>query len=118
MRFKRAILLNILLVCLLLTASCGKNKSETAPPRTNSADSLIIELSGQDGKSVLEITTASHSVDYSESSMGAFVNAIDSVYSAGGFWWVFTVNDSAGQIACDRYITDDSDVIKWHFRKP
>ncbi|MCP4686083.1 MAG: DUF4430 domain-containing protein [bacterium] len=48
--------------------------------------------------------------------MGAFVKAIDSVENAGGYFWLYSVNDSAGKVAADKYLTSDGDVVEWHYR--
>jgi len=74
-------------------------------------------MNGVDGKSVFEITKEQHEVEYIESAVGMFVQAIDSVEIGTDYGWLYSVNDSMGQVASDKYITDDSDIIKWHYRK-
>ncbi|UCD94176.1 MAG: DUF4430 domain-containing protein [Candidatus Zixiibacteriota bacterium] len=107
---------------LLIVAGCadsGRNESadsravRTAEP----PDSAVIVLSGETGKSVLEITREHYSIEYKESPMGAFVNMIDSLETGSGYGWFYTVNDTPGQIAADRHITTDSDTVTWHYRK-
>ncbi len=104
---------------LLLLVSCGKQQESKEPATETPAytDSLVIELAGFDGKSVLDVTEQNHTVAYTKSAMGAFVKAIDSVENGGGYWWLFVVNDSIAQIACDKYVTADGDKITWYFRK-
>ena len=81
------------------------------------ADSLLIELSGMDSFSVLDILRENHDVEFTSSAMGAFIKAIDSIENGDGYFWLYSVNDSMAQVACDRYLTDSQDVIKWYFRK-
>jgi hypothetical protein len=103
--------------------SCGDKKTEdTEPPeKTETAaqytDSLTIELTGADSLSVFEILKENHEVDYNSSLQGVFVTAIDSIESGGGYYWVYEVNDSTAQIACDKYLTRNGDRIVWYFRK-
>ncbi|UCD18166.1 MAG: DUF4430 domain-containing protein [Candidatus Zixiibacteriota bacterium] len=92
-----------------------EDKSKAAPAAEG--DSIVIELVGQTGVSVFEITARSHIMDYDESSAGVFVRAIDSIEAGAGFWWRYSVNDTLGQVACDKYITHDGDRIRWYFGK-
>lgn len=87
--------------------------AEVAEPH----DSVVIVLQGQDGKSVFEITAEHHAVDYINSTEGVFVSAINSLEVGSKFGWMYSVNDSMGRVSSSRYITSDSDIIKWHYRK-
>ena len=119
--YARYILAALVMFCMVsLVAGCGADKSGGAKTAvlSDKADSLTIELDGRDGLSVLDLTTAKHEVESHESPMGTFVKSIDSVASGDGYWWLFTVNDSTINTACDKYITKNGDVIKWHFKKP
>jgi hypothetical protein len=49
--------------------------------------------------------------------MGAFVKGIGSIENGGGYVWTYTVNDSAAQVAADRYLTVAGDRVVWHFRR-
>jgi len=109
--------LGILSVC-----SCGKSdKDEKVDIKSREisepVDSVVIDLFGQEGKSVFEITEKKHKVEYLESAAGKFVHAIDSLEIGSKYGWMYSVNDSMGQVASDKYITHDSDIVKWHFRK-
>ncbi len=108
----------ILIMLLLITLSCGNDDGYLSEKKGNiSIDSLVIELAGFTGKSVFEITTEEHEVDHVESSAGIFVKAIDSIASTRKFAWIFSVNDSFIPVGSNDYITNDTDVIKWHYRK-
>ncbi len=116
------VLVAALVFGLLLLAGCGESgkEAETANAKADKSgpiDSLVLTMNGVDGKSVFEITKEQHEVEYIESAVGMFVQAIDSVEIGTDYGWLYSVNDSMGQVASDKYITDDSDIIKWHYRK-
>jgi len=114
-----AILITVIF-CLLLVLSCGDKNNQTSKKTdkgNNDTDSLVIELAGFDGKSVFDLTLEKYHVDFVESSMGIFIKAIDSIPSTRNFGWLFSVNDSFVPTASNDYITNDTDVIKWHYRK-
>jgi len=111
------VLATALIIAMMLGCDKQQDHNEPVAESPEYTDSLVIELTGVDGESVLAITGESYSVEYTESAMGAFVTAIDSVENGDGYWWLFMVNDSAAQIACDKYITASGDKITWSFRK-
>jgi hypothetical protein len=103
---------------LIMLSQCGtKEKGDAGTDKTAARDSLVIELKGLNGKSVFEIVAASHQVNFIPSEAGNFVSGIDSVESGYHYGWLYSVNDTMGLVASDRYITKDGDRIKWHFRK-
>jgi len=106
----------LLLILFCFITGCGGDYAGKADSGTD-IDSMTIVLTGQRDRSVLEITMENHDVGYIESSTGAFVRRIDSVENKGRYGWVYSVNDTPGQTAADKYMTSDSDIIKWHFRK-
>jgi Domain of unknown function (DUF4430) len=109
----------MLLLVPFLICCAGKSSpgARSDADTTASTDSLIISLKGESGKSVFEITRAGHKVDFLNSPAGVFVKAIDSLESGYYYGWIYSVNDTFGQIASDRFVTKDGDIIKWHFRK-
>ena len=110
------IIIMILILSLLFLYSCGGEKDDSSENiGNNNSDSLVIELAGITGKSVFEITAERYDVDFVGSSMGIFIKAIDSIPSTRKFVWLFSVNDSFVTISSDDYITNDTDVIKWHY---
>jgi hypothetical protein len=99
-------------------SQCGTGeKGKSGSTQSGKLDSLVIELTGINGKSVFEITAASHHMNFIPSEAGNFVSGIDSIESGYHYGWLYSVNDSMGLVASDRYITKDGDRIKWHFRK-
>jgi len=115
-----------LLLLVLTTAffACSQNSDSTADKagETDTSvaapiDSLVVSLIGIDSVSVLDLLRAEHAVEVQESAMGAFVKSIDSVENSQGYFWLYSVNDSMGKVAADKYLASDSDVVKWHYRK-
>lgn len=113
-------LVTIIILGLFYVLACGSKDNHTAENKNkgnNYTDSLVIELAGFTGKSVFELTREKFNVDFVESSMGVFIKVIDSTPSTRNFAWLFSVNDSFVTIGSNDYITNDTDVIKWHYRK-
>ena len=96
----------------LKQSEAGDSTALSTPP-----DSVVIELAGADSQTVFHLLRSNHQVEYKSSLMGVFITAIDSTENSGGAYWLYSVNDSMPQIACDKYVTQNSDVVKWHFRK-
>lgn len=109
----------ILIPLIILIVFCGNNQQsgENRTGERPAVDSLVIEFSGQTGVSIFDLTRKGYEVEYISGSMGIFLKSIDSVSSNGNFNWLCSVNDSFVQIAVDAYITNDTDIIKWHYRK-
>jgi uncharacterized protein DUF4430 len=114
----------LLLISIVAFFGCSQ-ESDSAADKTGEAkdtagsapvDSLVISLIGVDSISVLDLLRADHEVDLQESTMGVFVKAIDSIKNEQGYFWLYSVNDSAGTVAGDKYITSDGDIVKWHYR--
>lgn len=119
----RSFLFYLMVACLIFTfygcSSTDKNAKTESTDKVNSppVDSLVIVLAGQEGKSVFEITEKEHAIDFIPSIAGNFVQAIDSIEISSKYGWLFSVNDSMGQVASDKHVTKEGDVIKWHYRK-
>lgn len=113
-------LLVFALVVPLLVAGCGNSDKQAKADLTTAADkqdSLTVELFGLESKSVFDLLAEKHVVRYTWSPTGVFVKEIDSVANGGGYFWVYTVNDSAGTVPADQYQTKNGDRIVWHFRR-
>ncbi len=114
-----------LLVLTLVSCTAQTEQDAQSHQRTDSSrrdaphvqDSLVIELGGRDSLTVLDVLLLEHEADFKRTALGVFVQAIDSVPNARGFFWLYSVNDSTGQVSCDRHVTKDGDVIRWYFRR-
>lgn len=115
----------VLLACLVFVAcSEGEKEQSTGEPEeaelaavTPAEDSLVIELPGADSMTVFDLLIQTHEVDYINTATGVFVRGIDSVNNSDEFFWLFSIDGDMPQIAADRYMTRDSSVVKWHFRR-
>ena len=96
----------------LKQSEAGDSTALSPPP-----DSVVIELAGADSQTVFDLLEDSHEVEYKSSVIGIFVTAIGSIENSAGAYWMYSVNDSVPQVACDKYVTKNGDVVKWHFRK-
>jgi len=112
--------IGLIISVILLLIACSSDREKPAADKAAVAevkDSLVIELEGVDSVSVFDLLKEKHAVDYKSSLQGVFVTAIDSVSGGDGYFWVYAVNDTPAQTACDKYITKNGDRIKWLFRK-
>lgn len=100
-----------------LGCSDSKTAKMSHSASAETQDSLVVELRGQTGKTVFDITQEKYCINYKKMPGGIFVKAIDSIESNGNFAWVYSVNGIMAQVASDKYITNDTDEIIWHFRK-
>lgn len=114
-RYRR---LAVLLSGMVLVAACG---SSGPPPievaREDIAPEHHIEYAGRDGKSVLELLQEhAEAVETEGLDDELLVTAING--HEGGFegrYWIYYVNEQAGQIAASRMTTVDGDSIEWFF---
>lgn len=113
------------LAALILITSCSEKEDSAKKADdeivkkidlADAADSLIFEMVGVDSMSVFDILSQQHKVRHMSSLKGAFVTTIDDIPNQGGYFWMYSVNDEMGQVACDLYITKNGDRIRWHYR--
>ena len=110
---------------MIFLAACIERREQTYGEPDQAADttqavardSLVIELPGADSMTVFDLLKQKHEVEFQESSMGVFVQAIDSIANSERIYWLYSVNDSMGQVACDQYVTREGDIVRWHYRK-
>jgi len=115
-----------ILMALVLAISCGK-KNEAADDTADQdiktsgladpSDSLILEMTGIDSMTVLDILKREHDVSHMSSLKGAYVIRIDETANEGGYYWLYSVNGVMGEVACDKHVTGTGDVVRWHYRK-
>lgn len=111
------ILLAILTITSLVACSSSGENSSGDESGELPIDSVVIEITGVDSISVFELTREDYTVIYESSRFGVFVKAIDGKHIGGNHFWIYTVNDTAQNIAADKYITRDGDKIVWHLRR-
>jgi hypothetical protein len=98
-------------------AETGRNVPSDTAETSVSQDSVTITLTGRDSVSVFALLQQNHKVDYVSTAMGVFVRGIDGLESGAGDYWVYTVNDTAPDIASDRVLTRTGDRVVWHYQK-
>ena len=103
---------------IALVGCGGSSDHQKDASKPDSRDSVVVTLTGRDSVSVFDLLKARHHVDYMSSAMGVFVSGIDSVVNGNGHYWVYSVNDTMGSVASNKYVTHDSDRVVWHFRGP
>lgn len=111
------ILLAILTIASLVACYDSEENSGGDTSKKLPIDSVVIEIAGADSISVFELTRKDYTVIYESSRFGVFVKAIDGKHIGGNHFWIYTVNDTAQNIAADKYITRDGDKIVWHLRR-
>jgi len=124
--FQTMALLAAVLLTFLLCSCDSKTENESDLKQSEAGnstalsptpDSVVIELAGADSQTVFDLLKDGHEVEYKSSVMGIFVTAIDSIENSARAYWIYSVNDSVPQVACDKYVTKNGDVVKWHFQK-
>lgn len=105
---KRNIL--FMLVILLAALSYCSKKEEIAP------DHQPLIMKGEEGKSVFDILLEHHEVDYKESEMGVFINAIDGIKNEGGHFWIYLINGAPGKVSADKAEVSEGDTIEWRYK--
>jgi hypothetical protein len=108
---------------LALLPSCSSKRqadrqmSDTTQAFEKFEDSLVIELSGVDSLTVLELLQREHAVKYRSTAAGAFVTSIGPATNSAEYFWLFSVNDSFPTVACDHCVISKNDRVRWHFRR-
>jgi hypothetical protein len=97
--------------------SCGGDTKTSKRVPIDSRDSVVVVLTGEEGKNVLELLQRGNRIEYESSSMGAFVTAINDVRNTTTHFWMYSINDTAVPMASDRMIVRSGDTIRWRFRK-
>jgi hypothetical protein len=110
---------------LILIVSCSQkedssevtdNKDVEKTSLSTPSDSLILEMVGVDSMTVLDILLQQHEVTHMSSLQGAYITMIDNISNEGGYFWMYSVNEKMGEVACDKYTTKNGDLINWHYR--
>jgi len=76
----------------------------------------VVELTGVQGKSVLDLLKDKTAVEYSDSASGAFITSINDIKNTDKEFWLYSVNGVDATVAADKYITKDGDQIKWEYK--
>ena len=108
----------VLLLTISQIASCGDKKTDDSSSKSDAPnDSLKIELTAEDSTTVFDLTVANGPVEYDKTGQGYFVASINSVDQVGGYFWVYSVNDTMGATASNLRKIGPGDKVNWYFRK-
>jgi len=70
------------------------------------------------GSTLLDLTILLVSVNYTETSLGASINAIDRVPNSYPEYWMWWSHSSYGwtfgPVACDKYVVGDNETMLWY----
>ena len=108
---------SLILLIAFVIISCGGDTKTSKRVPIDSRDSVVVVLTGEEGKNVLELLQRGNRIEYESSSMGAFVTAINDVRNTTTHFWMYSINDTAVPMASDRMIVRSGDTIRWRFRK-
>lgn len=103
---------------LLLIAMCSLmacSQSETSD-QADTAAPVSFSMTAADSASVLAVLEQHHDIEYKSSAMGAFVTEIDGIKNADSGYWTYKVNDTAPQVAADKYMVTAGDTIVWIYQ--
>ncbi len=110
-------LFSLILLIAFVNISCSGDTKTSKRVPIDSRDSVVVVLTGEEGKNVLELLQRGNRIEYESSSMGAFVTAINDVRNSTTHFWMYSINDTAVPMASDRMIVRSGDTIRWRFRK-
>jgi hypothetical protein len=72
---------------------------------------------GENGKNVFELLQKSHDVEYSKTDLGIFIVSIDNLKSTGTNYWIYYIDGKMSNIAADKYVTKNNQIITWKYEK-
>jgi hypothetical protein len=72
------------------------------------------------GATLLDLTKLAVSVNYTESSSGASINAVGGVANSYPKWWMWWSWSSFGwvfgSVACNRYVVGENETLLWYYQ--
>jgi len=95
------------------TTTKTETQEAAAPEEINLS---VVELTGVDGKSVLDLLNDKVKVEFTPSASGALVNSINGIKNSDKEFWLYSVNGVDAEVAADKFITKDGDKIKWEYK--
>lgn len=109
-----AIIYTALFFLLLLVSCSGDGDKEEQTQIIEDGDTQIT-LDIESGKTVFELLQAQHQIEFSQSAQGVFVLSINTVKNEGGKAWRYFINDKPGNVACDKAVVFEGDVVQWRY---
>lgn len=112
----KVILVVVLAISVFSFAGCAKKSDTSQAVQSSVVQEKVVEYQGEDGKSVCDILKAKYQVEATESSAGMLVSSINGLKATDKEFWLYSVNGTAGEVACDKQQTKTGDQIKWEYK--
>ncbi|MDH4358502.1 MAG: DUF4430 domain-containing protein [Candidatus Berkelbacteria bacterium] len=121
MRIKNSVIYKVILILVLGVgilglAGCARKTETSSVEQSSVAQEKTIEYQGEDGKTVCDLLQAKYQVEASEGSMGMLVNSINGLKATDKEFWLYSVNDKPGEVACDKQETKTGDKVLWEYK--
>jgi len=97
-------------------ANLQSSKADRLPVTAIERDGLFYKLVALDSTTVFDLTLKNYPVDYDKTANGYFVLAINHLCQEKDYYWVYSVNDTMGQVAANNRKIGPGDTIVWHYR--
>jgi hypothetical protein len=109
-------IIGLVIICLIFGYFIFKDIERYQRIKTTQNNKQV-EYSGVDGKTVFELLKSSHDVEYTKSDLGVFIISIDNLKTTDGNYWIYYVNDRMGEVAADKFLTENGQKIIWKYEK-
>lgn len=94
--------------------SQGIFHKETA--QTTKIQSKVVEYEGKAGQTVYDLLKANNDVQADTSSFGVMVKSINGLAQTDKEFWTYTVNGAMAEVGADKYVTKDTDKVRWELK--
>jgi len=112
---KRLAIIFTVLFSLLIMVSCSGDADKEEQTQTIEDSDTRITLDIESGKTVFELLQVQHQIEFNQSAQGVFVLSINAVKNEGGKAWRYFINDKPGNVACDKAVVFESDIVQWRY---
>ena len=75
-----------------------------------------VSYQGKEGQSAFDILKSKYKVESNSSSLGVMVTAIEGVKQTDKEFWLYEVNGTQPDVGADKYVTKNTDTIKWQLK--
>lgn len=116
-RMKKGLLLICVLILLGILAGWfmmqNNSTSSVVPSPLASVGDTTFSYPCESGKSAFDVLDAKAEVEYSESSFGKLVTAINNTKQGNNKYWLYSVDDKEATVGATEYICQGDEAIKW-----
>lgn len=75
-----------------------------------------VTYQGKQGQTALDLLKIKYKIESNSSSLGVMVTSIDGVKQTDKEFWFYEVNGTEPNVGADKYVTKNSDQIKWQLK--